>query len=102
MALNSSLRLAIVANLVSALDLAEASVPLSKTYMSNFTSGVAAGQADMVWHDTRTIAAAGTDDIDLAGALAGLLGGTATFVKIKGLIVAASAGNINNVEVGAA
>lgn len=100
--LASTLALNVVASLVSSLDLADASVPLSKTYRVDMTTGVAAGQSDVVWHDTRTIAPSGTDDLDLAGSLAGLLGGTATFVKIKGLIIAAAAGNTNNCVVGAA
>jgi hypothetical protein len=100
--LASSIQLNVIASLVASLDLADASVPLSKTYRTDMSTGVAAGQADTVWHDTRTIAPSGTDDLDLAGVLAGLLGGTATFVKVKGLIVAAAAGNTNNCVVGAA
>jgi hypothetical protein len=100
--LNSTLQLNVIANLVATLDLAEAAVPLTKTYRTDLTSGVVAGTADVVWHDTRTIAPSGTDDLDLAGSIAGLLGGTATFVKIKGLIIAAAAANVNNCVVGAA
>jgi len=100
--LASQISLNVIANLVASLDLADASVPLNKAYLAQMTTGVAAGQADVCWHDTRTVAPSSNDDLDLAGSIAGLLGGTATFVKIKGLIVAASAGNANNVVVGAA
>lgn len=102
MALNSQLQLNVIGSLLTSLDLADATVNLNKTYKAAMTSGVAAGQADLIFHDTRTIAASSNDDIDLAGVLAGLLGGTLTFVKIKGLIVAAAAGNTNNVVIGAA
>jgi hypothetical protein len=102
MALNSTFQLNIVASLLQSLDLADAQVNANKTYKSALTSGTAAGQADLVFHDTRTIAPSSNDDLDLAGVLAGLLGGTLTFVRIKGLIVAAAAANTNNVVVGAA
>jgi len=100
--LASQLSLNVIANLVASLDLADASVPLNKSYIAQMTTGVAAGQADVCWHDTRTIAPSGTDDLDLAGSIAGLLGGTATFVKVKALVIAAAAGNANNCVVGAA
>ncbi len=102
MPLNSDLSLNVRATLTSTLDLAEASVPLQKTYKTALTSGVAAGQADVTWHDTRTVNASSNDDLDLAGVLAGLLGGTVTLVKIKALIVHATAANAQNFTFGAA
>lgn len=102
MTLNASFNLQVVASLLTSLDLADASVPLAKTYKAAMVNGVAAGQADTVWHDQRTIAPSSNDDLDLAGVLAGLLGGTVTFARIKGILVAASSANANNVVVGAA
>lgn len=101
MSLTSSLTLAIAARLGQTLDLAEAKSSLNKTYAVGHTTGTGAGQADALWHDQRTLAPSGSEDLDLAGALAGILGGTAVFARVKGLIVAAAAGNVNNVVVGA-
>lgn len=64
--------------------------------------GTGAAQADRMFSDTRTIAASSNEDLDLVGALADAIGGTASFVRIKGLYIAASTGNTNNVVVGAA
>jgi hypothetical protein len=55
-----------------------------------------------VWADTLTIAPSASQDIDLAGALLDALGGPVVFARIKGIAVFADAGNVNNVEVGAA
>lgn len=64
--------------------------------------GTGAGLSDVLYQDTNTLAASATIDIDLAGALAGALGGTAVFARVKGLYIAAAAANTNNVVVGAA
>lgn len=102
MALASKLALNVVANLTSALDLADASVPLTKLYRTVLTTGTGAGMADLVFHDQRTLAASATEDLDLAGVLASPLGTTLTFARVKGLIVNALSTNTNNVVVGAA
>ena len=68
----------------------------------SLANGTAAGQADRLWSDTRTLAASANEDLDLAGALADAFGAAAVFVKVKGIYVAAASGNTNNVVVGAA
>ncbi|MFD7413528.1 hypothetical protein [Kitasatospora purpeofusca] len=66
-------------------------------------AGTGLGQADRLWTATRTIAASGTDDLDLNGtALTDALGATVAMARVKGLIVAAAAANTNNVVVGGA
>lgn len=65
-----------------------------------FTSGTGANQADLVFADTRTLSASGTEDLDLAGALADAFGATLTMAEIVGVIVSADAANTNNVVVG--
>ncbi|MCW6008503.1 hypothetical protein K1W54_28760 [Micromonospora sp. CPCC 205371] len=102
MTLNATLAVAVTANLRSVLDLGEALAPLTKNYRTVLATGVAAGQADRVFHDQRTLAASANEDLDLAGVLLDPLGALLTFVKIKGIVVAAAAGNTNNVVVGAA
>ncbi|MGW3847183.1 hypothetical protein [Streptomyces fagopyri] len=65
-------------------------------------SGTGAGKADRLFSDRRTLAASGTEDLDLAGVLLDAFGTAITFARIKGLIIAASKDNTNNVLVGAA
>lgn len=99
MPLSTVLNVSLQATQTSALDLVTASAPLSLGTLIQLTSGTGLNQADLIFSDTRTIAASGTEDLDLAGALTGQLGGTLTFVKLKGLLIRAAAGNTNNVRV---
>lgn len=100
MTLRANLSIAAVASLSAQLDLTLAAAPLTVTYLATLASGTGAGQADKMFSDTRTLTASSSEDLDLAGSLVDALGATVTFVKIKGLIVAAAAGNTNNVVVG--
>lgn len=84
------------------LDLGSGSVQLAKPYAVSLTDGTAAGQANRIFHDTRTLAASANEDLDLAAVLTDAFGASLTFARIKGLIVAASAANSNNVIVGGA
>lgn len=102
MPLTSSVRLAVAASLRSALDLGTAVAPTSLNMSVNFADGVAAGQANRIFADTRTLAASATEDLDLAGALADGLGGVAAFARVKALVVHADEDNTNNVLVGRA
>lgn len=100
MTLNAVLTAQAVCDYTSALDLATASAPLDYRARVSLTSGTGAGQADRLFTDTRTIAASGNDDLDLAAGLTDAFGASLTFARIKGLIVTAAAGNTNNVLVG--
>jgi hypothetical protein len=102
MTLSSRITIAVSGSQTATLDLGTATATLAKTYSAVLANGTAAGQADKVFHDTRTLAASATEDIDLAGALVDAFGTTLTFVRIKGLIIAAAAANTNNVIVGGA
>lgn len=86
------------AALTSALDLVTASAPLALNTRITMATGIATGQADLCWSDTRTVTASSTDALDLAGTLTGNLGGTLTIVKLKAVLVRAAAGNTNNVR----
>lgn len=78
------------------------------THVLNFAkivdliNGTGAGAADVLWSDTGTLAASANTDIDLAGALTNAIGGTSVFARVKAIVIAAAAGNTNNVVVGAA
>jgi hypothetical protein len=99
MALSTKLTTSLVATLTDALDLSTASDPLSYATTYNLTSGTGASQADMLWHDRRTLSASATEDLDLAGVLVNGLGDTQTFARIKMVVVGAASGNTNNVNV---
>lgn len=84
--------------LTNVLDLGTATYPSDVLTRLTLASGTGNNQADLVFNDTRTVAASGTDALDLAGALTGPLGGALTFVKLKAILVRASAANANNVR----
>lgn len=102
MTLNSKLVLAVLADLTNPLDLAVGTVPLNLTKTVQLASGTGANQADLIFHDTRTLAASNSEDLDLAGGLVDAFGNTLTFARIKALVFAAAAANTNNVVVGGA
>lgn len=102
MALSSILSVSVSADQTSAGDLATGSVPLAVRKALVLADGTGDGQADLVFHDRRTLAASATEDLDLAGALTDAFGNTLTFARVKGLYVAAADANPENVEVGGA
>lgn len=81
-------------------DLSSAKAPLKLNKNIEFLTGVAAGKANLVFADTRTLAASATEDLDLAGSLTDLFGAVLTFARIKAILVAAAAANTNDVVVG--
>ncbi|WP_051338593.1 hypothetical protein [Streptomyces flavidovirens] len=84
------------------LDLTTAADELAFRRGVHLEDGTAAGKADRAFHDRRTLAASGTEDLDLAGVLLDAFGAALTFVKVKGLFIAADITNTNNVVIGAA
>jgi len=66
----------------------------------DFASGVGANQADLLFADTRTLAASATEDLDLAGVLTDAFGAVITMAEVVAIFVTADAGNTNAVVVG--
>jgi hypothetical protein len=99
MAFDATFFAELVAHYTNPLDLTTVAAPLDISQQIAYAQGAGAGQADMMWSDTRTITASSTDAIDLAGSLTGPFGTTLTFARIKALFVRAAAGNTNNVNV---
>ena len=85
-----------------AVDLATSESRFALPRALSYTDGAGASQANVLWHDKRQIAASGTDDIDLSGALVDALGVAAVYARVKGLMVYAWPANTNNVVVGGA
>ncbi|MEU9921876.1 hypothetical protein AB0H51_11365 [Streptomyces griseoluteus] len=100
MPLSSTLAVSAFTELSGAQGLGTARIPAGLSRAVTLASGTGAGKADRVFQARRTIAASGTDDLDLAGVLTDALGATITFARIKGLVIAAAVGNTNNVVVG--
>jgi hypothetical protein len=67
----------------------------SKIQLAN---GTGANSADLCFHDQRTLAASATEDLDLAGALAGPFGASQVFAEVRAVMIKAAAGNTNNVN----
>lgn len=67
-----------------------------------FTDGVAANQANIVFADERTLAASATESLDLSGVLTDAFGVTIAAVKLVAIMVIANTANTNSVVVGAA
>lgn len=99
MALTTVVDLSIDATHTSALDLVTAQDHLEFVKRITLATGTGAGQADLVFHDQRTLSASGTEDLDFAGSLSDAFGATLTFARIKLIAVSAAAGNTNNVVV---
>ncbi len=86
--------------LIKALDIGTSTLSVSYPKSYTIANGTGAGQANMIWTDTRTIAASTTEDLDLYGDLANAFGDTVNFTQIKGVFIFASSANTNNVIVG--
>lgn len=99
MALTTRLSVSLLAALTSALDLSTADDTLNYLKNIELATGTGANQADMLWHDRRTLSASATENLDLAGSLTNALGATQTFARVKALVVYAATGNTNNVNV---
>lgn len=81
------------------IDLGASSANRALSLAIELANGTGAGQADLAFTDTRTLAASGTEDLDLAGALTDPFGVSQVFARVKLLVVSAAAANTNNVVV---
>jgi hypothetical protein len=99
MPVTAELRLSVTGRHTNALDLGSAALPFSLAVEHSLVDGTAAGQADRVFTDRRTLAASATEDLDLAAVLLDAFGAAITFGKIKAVFVKAAAGNTNDVHV---
>lgn len=81
------------------LDLVTGRAPLDVLQEISLGDGTAANQANRLFSDRRTLAASATENLDLAGVLTDAFGASLTFVKVKAILITASAANTNNVNV---
>jgi hypothetical protein len=66
------------------------------------SAGTGAGKADKLFSDQRTLAASGSESLDLAGVLSDPFGATLTFGHVKWIYIKAAAANTNDVCIGGA
>jgi hypothetical protein len=99
LALTTQVELRVAATQTNFLDLSSPNDPLN--YLRTFTLGDGTGldQADKIFHDTRTLAASATEDLDMAGVLTNAFGQVVTFARIKLILIHADLANTNNVNV---
>jgi hypothetical protein len=80
-------------------DLGTPQILLDIAKSMSFTPGTAAvGQANVLFSDTRTLAASTGEDLDLAGVLADALGATIAAAEVVAIYIAAASGNTNDVQ----
>lgn len=78
---------ALVAKLTKALDLTTPTSDVNIRKAFDLVTGAGVGQADLIWTDTRTVASAATDTIDVAGALTSGLGDAISFARLKSVLL---------------
>jgi hypothetical protein len=100
MALTTKLSVALGLSLKTTADLGSNSGTRSLAAALTLVDGVDAGEADVAFVDTRTLAASADEDLDLAGGgLLGVDGAAFAPARVKLLVVKASADNANDVVV---
>ncbi|MBO9710571.1 MAG: hypothetical protein J7521_20410 [Caulobacter sp.] len=94
----ASIAVNIKSQLVGVGDLGTPRVPVNVEALLSLTAGTdATSKANVLFADTRTLAASATENLDLAGALADALGATFTAAEVVAIYVKAAAGNTNSV-----
>lgn len=102
MSQSSTLQLILNSQFSKVQDLSTAKDALNFKRIFQIADGIGANKAESIFHDQRTLVASANEDLDLNGILTDAFGGVIPFTKIKTLIVAAAAANINDVLVGGA
>ena len=102
MALTTNARGSIQYSITGAPDLGSARASRDHVDSANWTNGTGANQADVVFSDTRNVAASTVDSLDLSGSLEDVLGNSAVFAKVKAIEIRAASTNGSTITVGGA
>ncbi len=95
----ATVRIQVTGGYSNALDLTNVQAPISYTNGKDFSNGTGLNQADIIFTDTRSVAAA--EDLDVSGgALTTAFGTTFTIAELKVLIVCADSANTGNIILG--
>lgn len=96
---NAVITVGVNAKQTGAADLGTPGILVNLMKEIDFTPGtLTAGQANVLFSDTRTLAASATENLDLAGVLADALGATITAAEVLAIFIAAHAANTNDVQ----
>lgn len=99
----AEISLSIDATLTGASDLGNPKQRVSVAETVQLIAGTdAVNKADLLFADTRTLAASTSEDLDLAGALASAFGATITAAEIVAIFIRAADANTNTVNFGPA
>lgn len=93
MTFQASARLSFSAIYTEALDIESVKSTLAETLSKTWAEGTGNDQCNACFSDIRTLAASGTENIDLAGVLVDVFGQALTFTKIKSILVHAALAN---------
>lgn len=97
----ATLQIRVDATLEGTADLGTPSISTHIDRQLSFLPGTAAtNQADIMWSDTRTLAASLGEDLDLKGTLVNALGATVNCSEVVAIYVEASVKNTNTVLIG--
>lgn len=102
MSLTATGVISLVARHTKVADLATPVQEVNLTKRFGFANGVGADQADLLWHDERTLNASASEDLDLTGVLTDVYGAAVNLARVRGIYVFAESTNVNNVVIGAA
>lgn len=103
MDVNARLNVKVAATATGTEDLGSPTVALSIDRILAFTPGTdAITKADILFKDTRTLAASASENLDLSGSLTTSFGASIVAAEIVAIYVEASSANTNNVVIGGA
>jgi len=77
----------LLGNYTNSLDLVIVKDIFDKSYTLELADGTGDDQGNIQWHDTRSLAASATENLDLAGSLVDAFGKTLTFAAVKALFI---------------
>jgi hypothetical protein len=95
--LKAKLLTQVQATLTNPLDLSTPVDALDYTIRHTLTSGTGDNQADLLWHDERTLSGSANESLDLSGSLVNAFGVAQSFVKVKAIAVAAELTNTTRI-----
>jgi hypothetical protein len=104
MQLTATITAKVAAHATAANDLGIPAFDLDGRNFANIplASGIASGQADLIFSDRRSLALSATENLDLAGTLLDPFGGALAMVTVKMIYIRAADANTNDVLVGGA
>jgi hypothetical protein len=103
MTVSANIALQLDATMTGASDLGNPKQSVKISELLQFTPGTnTIGKADILFADTRTLAASASESLDLAGVLTNAFGQTITAAEVTAIFLRAAAANTNNVLFGPA